>query len=66
MNVLFLLCKSAFYVEWASPSVGTIHRDGSYSGSKGDFAINLESLIEADSKTGYMATIKRAVDSEER
>lgn len=61
-----LILQSVFYVEWDSPSIGTIHRDGSRSESKGDFAIKLETLIEADSKTGYMATVKRAVDSEER
>ena len=38
----------------------------SFSESKGDFAIKLEMLVEADAKTGYMATVKCSVDKEER
>ena len=53
------------WFKWGSPSVGTVLRDVR-SESKGDFAIKLETLIEADTKTGYMATVKRAVDGEER
>ena len=47
--------------------MGTIHgRDGQRSESKGDFAIKLDALIEANEKTGYLATVKRAIDCEER
>ena len=66
LNFFSFYFQSAFYIEWSSPSIGTIHRDGSLSESKGDFAIKLQMLIEADSKTGYIATVKRAVDGEER
>ena len=52
-----------FYVEWGSASV---YKDGSHSESKGDFAIKLETLIEAESKTGYLATVNRDIDGEER
>ena len=45
--------------------MGSILKDGSHS-EKGDFAIALESLIEAGAKTGYMARVKRAVDCQER
>ena len=58
--------QSSFYIDWDAPSVGTINRDGSFSESKGDFAIKLEMLVEADAKTGYMATVKCSVDKEER
>ena len=46
--------------------MGTLGRDGIRSESKGDLAIKLDVLIEADSKTGFMATVKRAIDGEER
>ena len=47
--------------------MGIIHgRDGQRSESKGDFAIKLDALIEANEKTGYLATVKRAIDCEER
>ena len=47
--------------------MGTIAgKDGQWSESKGDFAIKLDALIEADEKTGYLATVKRAIDCEER
>lgn len=58
--------QSSFYVDWEAASVGTCGRDGVRSESKGDFAIRLDALIEADSKTGFMATVKRAIDGEER
>ena len=58
--------QSSFYVDWDEPSIGTVLRDGKHSESKGDFAIKLEMLIEADAKTGLMATVKRNVDKEER
>ena len=40
-------------VEWGSPSVGNCLC--SYSESKDGFAIKLETLIEAESKTGFLA-----------
>ena len=45
--------------------MGSVSKDGSHS-EKGDFAIKLQSLIEAGAKTGYMAKVKRAVDCQER
>ena len=56
----------AFYVDWDFPSVGIVGHDGHRSESKGDFAIRLDALIEANEKTGYLATVKRAIDDEER
>ncbi len=53
-------------MDWVCPSIGVLNRDGNKSDSKGDFAIKLEMLIEAGSKTGYMATVKRAIDGAER
>ena len=46
--------------------MGIVGKDGAHSESKGDFAIKLEALIEAGSKTGYLATIKQAIDEEQR
>ncbi len=37
-------------------------KDGTRSVRKGDFAIGLHSLVEGGSNTGYLATVKRAVD----
>ncbi len=37
-------------------------KDGTKSVRKGDFAIELQSLVEAGSITGYLAMVKRAVD----
>ena len=62
----FLQNVQSFYIDWDAPSVGVINRDGSFSESKGDFAIKLQTLVEADAKTGYISTVKRAVDKEER
>ena len=45
--------------------VGSILPDGSHS-EKGNYTIKLECLIEAGVKTGYMVTVKRVVDSQER
>lgn len=53
-------------MDWDSPTIGVVNlRDGSKSG-KGDFAIKLDMLIEAGKKTGYVATVKRAIDCMER
>ena len=46
--------------------MGALGRDGTHSESKGDFGIRLDVLIEADSKTGFIATVKRAIGGEER
>ena len=53
-------------MNWEHPSIGINLRDGSQSSSKGDFAIKLDSLIEAGRKTGYLATVRRAIDCVER
>lgn len=58
--------QSSFYVDWDDPSVGLVTRDGKKSESKGDFAIRLDMLIEAGTKTGYVATVKRAIDRMQR
>lgn len=57
--------QAPIYVDWDSPTIGVHLRDGSKS-SKGDFAIKLDMLIEAGKKTGYVATVKRAIDCVER
>ncbi len=43
-----------------------LNKDGSLSDSKGDFAIRLTSLVEAGGNTGYMASVKRKIDQDER
>lgn len=53
-------------MDWDCPVVGTLSRDGTKSESKGDFAIKLDMLIEAGAKTGYVATVKRAIDGVDR
>lgn len=40
-----------FYIDWDSASIGTILKDGSKSHSKGDFAIKLTAMVEAQSHT---------------
>ena len=46
--------------------MGVLQRDGSKSEAKGDFAIRLDMMVEAGSNTGYVATVKRAIDLHER
>ena len=46
--------------------MGIISKDKAKSEAKGDFAIRLGSLVEAAASTGYLATVKRAFDGEER
>ena len=53
-------------MDWNSPAIGCVGRDGKRSPSKNDFAIKLEMFIEAQSITGYMATVKRKIDGEQR
>lgn len=42
--------------------MGTYSKSGARSGHKGDFAIQLEGLVEAGPNTGFLAKVKRAVD----
>lgn len=65
-TVIFYMFQSTFFVEWNPPTIGIIGKDRKKSSSKGDFAIQLDSLVEAGSKTGYRAWVKRAIDSEKR
>lgn len=58
--------QTSFYVNWDHPSVGLVARDRKRSAGKGDFAMKLDMLIEAGSKTGYLATVKRAIDGMQR
>lgn len=58
--------QANFYVDWMSPSIGCVGKDGKRSPSKSDFAIKLDMMIEAQSNTGYVATVKRAIDREQR
>lgn len=59
--------QAPFFVNWENPAIGTVNlRDGSKSDAKGDFAIKFDKLIEAGKKTGYIATVKRAIDCIER
>lgn len=53
-------CGSAFFsVDLDPPAVGI--KNGSKS-ARGDFSIELKSLVEAESNTGYLASVTRAVD----
>ena len=42
--------------------MGTLSKSGTKSDAKGDFAIELEGLVEAGPNTGFLAKVKRAVD----
>jgi hypothetical protein len=56
--------QAAFFVDWDKPCVS---KDGTKrSTPKSDFAIKLDMFIEAHSKTGYVATVKRAIDCVQR
>lgn len=61
-----ILSQASFYVDWSKSQLGVLNKDGTKSESKGDFAIQLEMLVEAGTKTGYIATVKRAIDGDER
>ena len=41
-------------------------KDGKRGPSKSDFSIKLDMMIEAQQNTGYLATVKRAIDGEQR
>ena len=58
--------QEPFYVTWDDPAIGTTLRGGGRSSTKGDFAIKLDKLVEAGKKTGYICTVKRAIDCVER
>ena len=53
-------------MDWSPPCIGVLNKDGSRSDQKGDFAIRLDTLVQADANTGYLATVKRGVDERER
>ena len=53
-------------MDWSPPCIGVLNKDGSRSDQKGDFAIRLETLVQVDANTGYLATVKRGVDESER
>ena len=55
-----------FYMDWDSPSIGTVLKDGTRSSSKGDFAIKLTAMVEAQNHTGYLALVKRRIDDKEK
>ena len=43
-------------------SIGVVGKDGKRSCNKGDFAIELRALVEAGTRTGYLAYVSRAID----
>ena len=43
-----------------------MYKNGTKSEPKGDFSIELESLVEADANTGYLAYVTRAADRKKR
>ena len=45
-------------MDWSPPCIGVLNKDGSRSDQKGDFAIQLDTLVQADANTGYLATVK--------
>ena len=53
-------------MDWDECTIGTVARDGTRSEGKSDFAIKFNALVEADRNTGYLCTVKRAIDSKER
>uniref|UniRef100_A0A1X7TIW3 Uncharacterized protein n=1 Tax=Amphimedon queenslandica TaxID=400682 RepID=A0A1X7TIW3_AMPQE len=57
--------NKSFYIEWEEPAIGMMSRNRK-SEKKGDFAIKLQCLVEAGSKTGHLALVKRAIDGAER
>ena len=58
--------NSEFMIDWVTPSITTLLRDGSPSNSKGDFAMKLTALVEAGGSTGYLALVKRHLDGKEK
>ena len=42
--------------------IGFFRKNGLKSEAMGDFAVSLEAMVEAESNTGYLAQVKRAVD----
>lgn len=62
----FNCCCLQFHVDWEECAIRTVNTHGSKSESKGDFAIKVTTLVEAGSNTGYLCTVKRHIDKEER
>lgn len=58
-----LRLQAAFYIDWDRLSVRYVGKSGKKSTPKSDFAIKLDMFIGAHSKTRYVATVKRAIDS---
>ena len=52
----------SFYVDNDPPAIGTVYKNGTRSEPRGDFSIELQSLVEAAGNIGYLATVTRAVD----
>ena len=52
-------------IDWENPSISTVHADGSFS-KKGDFAIKISAMVEAQDNTGFIAVVKRAIDNKKR
>ena len=65
MTIMYFL-QLQFYIDWSPPCIGIVNRDGSKSDQKGDFDIRLDTLVQANAYTGYLATVKRAIDESER
>ena len=60
--LLYYSLQTSFYIDWEPPAVGILHKNGTRSESKGDFAISLEVLVEAGTNTGYLVKVKRGID----
>lgn len=58
--------QGCFYIDWNHPSIGCVGKDHSKGPTKSDFAIKLDMMVEAEQNTGYLATVKRAIDGEQR
>ena len=54
--------SQSFYVTDNPPAIGIIYKNE----PKGDFSIELESLVEADANTGYLAYVTRAADGKRK
>ena len=58
--------QCGFAVEWDPPAIKVVSKDGTKSEAKGDFAIELYKLVEAETQTGYLTWVALAIDCEKR
>lgn len=57
--------KPEFFTDWEKGVSGVVKPNGVRK-NKNSFAMKLVALVEADSQTGYLASVKREFDKEER